>query len=129
MILIEILEKHGNHWSLENPASSYVWMMPKMVKLCSKEQTSMVGLHQCAYGLKLPDKNGVEGPCKKPTQLAGNMPGLSQLCMWCSCDTTHVHAVGGVRTKAGWKKRSELAGHYPKALCKKYASIVSANML
>ena len=129
MILIDILEKHGNHWSLENPASSYVWLMPKMMKLCEKEQTSMVGLHQCAYGLKLPDKDGVEGPCKKPTQLAGNMPGLKQLCKWCTCNTSHIHAVGGVRTKAGWKRRSELAGHYPKALCQKYASIVSANML
>lgn len=129
MILIDILVKHGNHWSLENPASSYVWLMPKMLKLCAKEETSMVGLHQCAYGLKLPDEQGRDKPCKKPTQLAGNMPGWKQLCKWCRCNTLHVHAVGGVRTKAGWKKRSELAGHYPKALCQRYSSIVSTNML
>ncbi len=128
VILIEILEENGNHWTLENPASSYAWLMPLLKKKCNRAECGIVDMDQCAYGLKLPDQGGVYGPCKKHTRFAGNMVGLNQLARRCSCDTNHVHAVGGVRTQGGWKKRSELAGHYPAALCKKYASIVSQHI-
>ena len=102
--------------------------MPLLKKKCNRAECGVVDMDQCAYGLKLPDQGGVYGPCKKHTRFAGNMIGLNQLARRCSCDTNHVHAVGGVRTQDGWKKRSELAGHYPAALCKKYASIVSQHI-
>lgn len=125
MQLIDILEKHGNYWTLENPHSSYVWWMPEMISKLHKKNMSYAVLDQCAYGLRLRGSGNAYGPCKKRTRIVGNLPGLNSLSRDCSCQQAHVHAVGGVRTKAGWKRRSELAGHYPKGLAQKYAEIVS----
>ena len=81
-------------------------------------------IDQCSYGLKLRGENGVLGPCKKPTFFAGSLDGLEQLERRCSCVVKHVHAVGGVKTNRGWKRRSELAGHYPIKLCLAYAKLL-----
>ena len=42
-----------------------------------------------------------------------------------TCDRTHSHvvAIGQVKTKSGWKRRTSLAGKYPQALC---AALVEA---
>ena len=126
LVLIDILEKNGNFWTVENPSSSYLWCMPRVVKKIQQEGNSLVSLDQCCYGLKLRDSEGELGPCKKPTKFLGNLPGLHELKRSCSCAGLHVHAVGGVKTKQGWKRRSELAGHYPLKLCTAYASLVNA---
>lgn len=123
--LIKALTSAGNWWTLENPKSSYVWLMPELVKWISHHSTNAAVMHQCAYGLRLPDAKGVYGPCKKHTQFIGNLPHLDELSKQCQCHVPHVHAVGGVKTKNGWKRRSELAGHYPTRLCHKYGEIVS----
>ena len=124
-VLIGILEKHGNHWTLENPASSYAWLMPGLSALVSNPRVNEAVFHQCAYGLKLPDKNGKLGPCKKHTRVVGNLASLGSLNRSCKCQQPHVHAVGGIRTRQGWKRRSEIAGHYPPELCKSYARVAS----
>lgn len=124
-VLIGILEKHGNLWTLENPASSYAWLMPVLASLVDRPEIKKAVFHQCAYGLKLPDKNGILGPCKKHTRVVGNLPKLSELSRSCTCQQEHIHAVGGFRTKQGWKRRSEIAGHYPPALCRNYARVAS----
>lgn len=125
IILINILESCGSKWSLENPDSSYAWWMPKLKEKLNKHSTEIAVLDQCAYGLRLLGTHGQYGPCKKHTRFVGNIEGLGDLSRACTCKQPHVHAVGGVRTKAGWKRRSELAGHYPAALAYKYAEIVS----
>ena len=125
LILIGILEENGNYWSIENPSSSYLWDMPKVCSLKLDPKNCLVKLDQCSYGLTLKDCAGTQGPCKKPTFFLGNIQGLKCLTATCQCRTKHVHAVGGVRTKGGWKKRSELAGHYPLRLCNAYAKIIS----
>ena len=125
MILISILEESGNFWTIENPQSSYLWDMKAVQKCIKKFSNCLVKLDQCVYGLSLIGTDGVVGPCKKPTRFLGNFMELSQLTASCRCQTSHVHAVGGVHTKSGWKKRSELAGHYPLKLCNAYAKIVS----
>ena len=121
--LIDILTKSGNHWSVENPLSSYVWCMPDMLKKLDGSECISVTLDQCSYGLRLPNKEGILGPCKKATRIVGNLPGLEKLHKKCTCEQPHVHAIGGVRTRSGWKRRSELAGHYPISLCDSYAQI------
>ncbi len=124
-VLIDILERHKNLWTLENPASSYAWLMPVLATLVNKPEVYEAVFHQCAYGLKLPDKYGELGPCKKHTRVVGNLPRLGELSRRCTCKEEHIHAVGGFRTREGWKRRSEIAGHYPPALCKSYARIAS----
>lgn len=123
LILIQILEKHGNWWTLENPRSSYVWLMPGLADKLNHPKYFEAVMHQCAYGLRLKDSEGRYGPCKKHTRFLGNLPGLADLSRTCSCQTAHVHAVGGVKTRTGWRRRSELAGHYPLTLCQAYAQI------
>ena len=125
MILINLLEQNGNKWSLENPDSSYAWWMPSLKEKLMSKGVEVAVLDQCAYGLRLLGTDNQYGPCKKHTRFAGNIPGLADLSRTCKCRKSHVHAVGGVRTKAGWKRRSELAGHYPAALAYKYAAIIS----
>ena len=125
LILISILEANGNRWTLENPSSSYVWLMPAFQKWLISQKCKSVVFDQCSYGLKLLGTDGKYGPCKKSTRLVGTLEGLPQLECRCSCTCDHVHAVGGIKTKQGWKRRSELAGHYPSALCRAYANIVS----
>ena len=125
LCLIDILEANNNWWTVENPDSSYAWWMPKVRDKLNRPQNKYVILDQCAYGLRLRGTNDVYGPCKKSTRFAGCLPGLINLGKRCKCKEPHVHAVGGVKTKNGWKKRSELAGHYPGALAQQYANIVS----
>lgn len=103
MILIDILEQHGNFWTMENPSSSYLWCMPRVSKKIQNADTILVSLDQCGYGLKLRDSNGNLGPCRKPTKFLGNLPGLDALGCTCQCTIPHVHAVGGVKTRQGWK--------------------------
>eukprot|EP00438_Fugacium_kawagutii_P016098 Skav225961 [mRNA] locus=scaffold6030:95987:98131:- [translate_table: standard] len=123
--LIAALTKAGNWWTLENPKSSYVWLMPRLVAWLKQHCVYDATLHQCAYGLRLKGPDGKYGPCKKHTKFIGNLPHLADLSQLCHCHVPHVHAVGGVKTKQGWKRRSELAGHYPTRLCDKYGAIVS----
>lgn len=124
--LISILEKAGNYWTLENPRSSYVWLMPGIAEKLENPNYREAIMHQCAYGLRLKGTDGTYGPCKKHTRFFGNLPGLETLEKYCKCRQPHVHAVGGVRTSRGWMRRSELAGHYPQALCVKYAALIQA---
>ena len=124
-ILIEALEKAGNWWTLENPKTSYAWLMPRLEKKLGEEHVKIAVMHQCAYGLRLKNDSGEFGPCKKHTQFAGNVPGIERLSKTCSCRKPHVYAVGGVKTKQGWKRRSEMAGHYPTPLCHAYGNMTT----
>ena len=124
LILIDILERSGNYWTIENPASSYLWLMPKIRAKIDNPKNYLVHIDQCCYGLRIPDENGVLGPCKKPTKFLGNISFLQSLESRCQCGVEHVHAVGGVKTKQGWKRRSEIAGHYPLKLCNAYAKML-----
>eukprot|EP00438_Fugacium_kawagutii_P015754 Skav233443 [mRNA] locus=scaffold1486:339543:342293:- [translate_table: standard] len=127
--LIAALTEAGNWWTLENPKSSYVWLMPELLHWIQHHTTNAAVMHQCAYGLRLKGPSGKYGPCKKHTQFIGNLPGLDSLSQHCRCKIEHVHAVGGVKTRTGWKRRSELAGHYPTRLCQRYGEIVSQQLL
>ena len=69
--LISILEKAGNYWTLENPRSSYVWLMPGIAEKLENPNYREAIMHQCAYGLRLKGTDGTYGPCKKHTRFFG----------------------------------------------------------
>lgn len=123
--LLHIIEQAGSFWTFENPKNSYLWKIPEVVALLNRDSTHVAYLDQCAYGLKVPNTEGKSGFCKKQTVFAGNFPMIASLGRECPGNHNHVHAVGGVRTKTGWRQRSELAGHYPAQLCDAYAVAVS----
>lgn len=43
--LIAVLTKAGNWWTLENPKSSYVWLMPELKKWISQHTTYEATMH------------------------------------------------------------------------------------
>lgn len=62
LCLINILERHGNFWTLENPLSSYVWSMESMKKKLEQPDCFSVSFDQCQYGLKLRNDSGELAP-------------------------------------------------------------------
>ena len=69
MMLIDILERHGNFWTLENPKSSYVWLMPSLKRKLLSENCWTTEFDQCRYGLKLLDDSGKRVPVRSPRVL------------------------------------------------------------
>ena len=128
IVLIKILIKHGNFWTLENPTSSLMFWMPSVKRLTLSKSCHRARLHQCMYGLQLPgsDSNTF---CKKDTTFIGNLPDLDLLSESCSGLHVHEHVIGGLKTPWGWKRKSELAGAYPPELCKKYEQIAALGLL
>ncbi len=118
--LCMILYKHGNFFTIENPRTSLAWHLKELRHLESLDRVSTVDFDQCEYGLKIPDVEGKDGLAKKATRVLGNLPHLSMLSRQCCANHQHVQVIGGVRTSSGWKRRSELAGAYPRALCSQY---------
>ena len=126
LCLIDCFESAGNYWAFENPFSSYVWFMPAVRNKIDSSEVFEAVLHQCWYGLKIRDAHGKSWPCKKQTRFVGNLPVLPQLSRQCRCSTEHLSASGGIKTTQGWKKRCDMAGYYPFALCYKYTAIASS---
>ena len=118
--LCRILLEHGNFFTIENPKTCWAWHLKSMKTLQQLPRVEGVVFDQCCYGLKIPDEKGILGLAKKPTRVIGNLPFLSQLHRQCKCTQKHVQIIGGVRTKNGWVRRSQLAGAYPRGLCSQY---------
>ena len=118
--LCKILYENGNFFTIENPKTSLAWDLKELKHLESLVGVSIVEFDQCEYGLKIPAADGKEGLAKKATRIIGNLPHLSCLNRTCGKNHHHVHVIGGVRTSSGWKRRSELAGAYPRNLCAQY---------
>ena len=118
--LCMVLQEHGNFFTIENPRTSLAWYLKELKHLESQERVIIVDFDQCEYGLKIPSTDGSEGLAKKATRIMGNLPHLDILSRSCSRNHPHIQVIGGVRTASGWKRRSELAGAYPKALCSQY---------
>lgn len=115
-----VLLEHGNFFTIENPKTSLAWYLKELKHLESLIGVSTVEFDQCEYGLKIPGADGKEGLAKKATRIMCNLPHLSCLSRTCGKQHGHVQVIGGVRTASGWKRRSELAGAYPRALCAQY---------
>ena len=120
IILCIILHEHNNFFTIENPRTSHVWNLKILKDLVSKTKCQRVDFDQCEYGLKIPDDEGVLGLARKSTSIVGTLPTLPHLRRKCCGSHGHVQVIGGVKTKAGWKRRSTLAGAYPFQLCSAY---------
>ena len=92
--LIDILEKHNNYWTLENLLSSYIWYMPQLVKKLDPDSESHAQFDQYSDGLRIRGDMGHPEPCKKPTRMIGNLPGLtlSVSVQTCACSGRHSNA-------------------------------------
>ena len=118
--LVRILVSRGSWFSIENPTTSLVWSIPSIKKLRRLGGgVRTIRFCQCMYGVRFPDSGPCQR-CKKDTTLLTNAP-LSALAVMCDGNHEHAHCIGGCKTKAGWVRRSSLAGHYPTSLCTKWA--------
>ena len=112
--LIRLLHSRGSLWSIENPLTSYLWSMPALKRLARKPGVYAVDFCQCMYGLSFPDSPKYQ--CRKATRLLANFD-VSSLARRCDGSHQHIHAVGTVKVRGIWYRRSQLACHYPRALC------------
>ena len=120
VMLCIILSNHGSFFTIENPKTSYLWKLTVFRELFQLDNCQIVDFDQCEYDLRIPNESGVLALAKKSTTIVGTLPNLSLLKRKCTKTHSHVQVIGGVKTKQGWKKRSELAGAYPQQLCKAY---------
>ena len=87
------------------------------MNLAKRTGVRRIRLCQCMFGLRFP---GSKCLCQKDTTILTNVP-LEVLNVMCDKSHTHEHAIGAIKVNGEWLKRSELAGHYPKALCQAWA--------
>ncbi|CAJ1369328.1 unnamed protein product, partial [Effrenium voratum] len=106
--------------TLEHPWTSRAWMTKAWHQLPGYETY----VDQCAYGLKVPDDEGVVRPSKKPTKFLTTKKHLyHKVGRTCQCGEPH-QALEGNAPGAG--PRTKLAESYPIALARKLAEAMAA---
>ena len=85
-----------------------IWSTDEMLNFIARRSLWLRTLHQCMLG----------GPCKKPTRLVGNLPGLEGEGSF--CDGGHVHEKSVGRTKSGGFLSQRLS-LYPSGMCEMLA--------
>ena len=120
LYLCQLLHDHGSFFTLENPLTSLAWKVQDMQDMIERCNCKCVRLDQCQFGLQIPDEKGRLGLAKKPTLFVGTLPNLEWLNQRCQHQHDHVAVLGGVKVQGKWKRRSQLAGSYPRELCRAY---------
>ena len=118
--LAMLCHDHGIPWSVENPAGSFLWSMPTMIKLLHRCRASRVELDMCRFGSKH----------MKPTAIVGTFK-LGSLALKCDKDRRpHVHdQLTGTVTVDGVKKfKTRLAQVYPTQLCQHWAKEIAQQL-
>ena len=121
MLIINACIRAGAFWTLENPKSSLMFLMPKVRKLIQRSDVYSVTVDQCSFGLRDPESGH---HYKKPTRIIGNLPSLSRLEVRCDGTHEHTQVIGKVCVNGKWTSRSVLAGTYPVGMCNALAKIV-----
>ena len=106
---IQFLHSRGVHWTIENPANSWLWELPEMSFALAHGH--FVKLHACAYG----------GERKKNTAFLCSSSHLCALEKF--CDGSHPHKGWGYDFEKGEFNTAKEA-EYPRALCEQYAVIL-----
>ena len=105
---------HRRHvgWSVENPATSLMWLTDPFVELATILKGEFIGLtfHTCMFA----------APRKKTTALWTNVQELLGLAR--TCDGTHQHASWGLTDKATFATAEECA--YNPTLCSYWADCI-----
>jgi len=107
----------GILWSIENPASSFLWRMPPVQALSALPRVKQFLLDMCRFG----------APHKKPTALLSSAD-LSPLALECDMAVRpHVHEplVGTVLIANEQVFKTKLAQVYPPALCRAWAGLIA----
>ena len=115
---VRLLHASGLGWSVENPASSFLWEMPPMVELAALPTAKMFRLDMCRFG----------SPHKKPTAVLSNVD-LRELALLCDqAERPHSHEplVGTVLYEGQKVFKTRLAQVYPSALCSTWAQAIAA---
>lgn len=109
--LVEILQSRGIGWSIENPASSLMWMTTPFQQLAMRLRKQLIGLvfDTCMYGSSR----------LKHTALWTNVPHLKALAV--RCDNSHEHEAWG---QVGNKFATALECAYNKQLSDARAACV-----
>eukprot|EP00435_Cladocopium_sp_Y103_P055182 s631_g18.t1 len=114
--LAQLCHSHGIPWSVENPATSFLWHMPPMLALMALPRFSWIQLDMCRFG----------APHKKPTALLSSAD-LHALALECDMAVRpHVHEplVGTVLLDNKKVYKTKLAQVYPAALCAAWAALI-----
>ena len=121
ILIIDACTTHNMKWTLENPARSFMFQMPRVCRLLRQSSVYSVLLDQCMFGLCDP---GSGLPYKKPTRIIWNFPEVLQLPTRCNKLHKHEQVIGKVRADGSWISRSALAGAYPAQLCARLIPLV-----
>eukprot|EP00435_Cladocopium_sp_Y103_P067787 s92_g30.t1 len=116
VLLARQCHQHGIPWSIENPASSFLWLMPPMEELAALPSVTRFVLDMCRFG----------APHKKPTAILSSAD-LSALALECDmAERPHVHEplVGYVVVDDKKVFKTKLAQVYPTALCRAWAAVI-----
>ena len=117
--LCRALIKANGHFSIENPAGSYLFDFKAVYDLASLTPSYMIKFCQCAHGLRFPD-GAKNQHCRKNAYVFTNKKELRNLergCPGVSDTHVHVHAWGSMKIKGKSVNRASLAGLYPEDSC------------
>ena len=117
-VLAQLCLRHGVHWSIENPAGSYLWKLPGMTALCKFDTVARFELDMCRFG----------SPHMKPTAILSSQD-LHSLALRCDKEVRphhHEPLVGKVLVDGKWIYKTRLAQVYPPALCDQWAQAILA---
>ena len=118
--LAMLCHDHRIPWSVENPAGSFLWSMPTMIRLIQRCRASRVELDMCRFGSKH----------MKPTALVGTFK-LTALALKCDKDRRpHAHdpLTGTVNVEGIKKFKTRLAQVYPAQLCQLWAKEIAQQL-
>ena len=103
---------------IENPATSMLWLHPKVVSLLAKDHVCIFTVYFCGYGAK------VQG-CRK---IMTNCPALGALENQCCGRTPHsIRLSGSAVVNGAQQAATKMANKYPKRLSTKWAQLVNNN--
>ena len=117
--LCAALASVGAFWSIENPATSMLWLMPQMVEFCNRFSPTRIELHMCAFG----------SLHFKPTSFltsAKNLVPIGRLCPGISNSHARDALTGTVLIEGRQVYKTKLAQVYPHTLCEAYALSTTA---
>ena len=108
MMILRLMTRRRT-FSVENPWTSFLWLLKVMQKIIRKTDVSLIQLHQCCYGAVTP----------KPTGILTNASWMKTVNGLCWEQRKHYHLKGGLVGKAWdyvtnqWVWRTSLAAEYP----------------
>lgn len=113
------LHRLGISWSLENPATSYFWLIPAIVVLLGQPNVFLAKFQQCCHG----------GARPVWRIWATNMRDMLNLNA--SCDNSHKHEPFAIQKSIDgiWHFDTSKEAAYPKLLCVRAARIIHDSII